>query len=402
MAIACFGVMTAYAQISAALQKSRDFEKSVADGISHLKEHRFDLAVGRFRDAESLGALSAAQRASYGEAASGLGDECAQKKLWDQAIANYALAKKLAPERGAELDKNSTDAQVSLLIGRAASFLEQAQSKAQASRTEDAERLIQQALADYRQVLSLRPDHQDSRSGSEHATTLLIEVLTALADQSSTEGRSLLEHLKFTEAAKALRSSLARYGALQKLGKDSSISTSEVRTSLKKALIGLAQEGIKDLRLSKKSNTWQTVVSGGTHIQRDLDEAAGIEPLTSQEQELRAEVSSMIADANLQIAEAERRIAEARRKAEELERRRGPSPGYMGIKEPVWPVKVYLESSLKDPDSLQYIDWSSAAPVDDYWVVRCKYRAKNSFGGYVVEERLFYIQQSQVVKVTGQ
>jgi hypothetical protein len=395
MGIACTGAMAAYAQIAAALQKSRDFEKSVAEGTAHLKEHRFGLAVRRFQEAESRGVLSASQRASYGEAANGLADECAQNKLWDQAIANYALAKKLAPERGAELDKKSTDAQVALLIGRAASSLEQAQSKAQTSKPEDAEKLIQQALADYRQVLALRPDHQDSRSGSEHATTLLMEVMTALADQSSAEGRSLLEKKKFTEAAKSLRSSLARYGALQKLGKDSPMSTNEVRASLKKALISLAQEGIKDVRLSKKSSNWQTVVSGGIPIQRYLDEAAALEPLTPGEQELRSEVSSMITDANLQIADA-------KRKAEELERRRGPEPGYMGIKQPVWPVKAYLERNLKDPDSLQFIDWSSATPVDDYWVVRCKYRAKNSFGGYVIEERLFYIQQSQVVKVTGQ
>ena len=391
--VACTGLMSASGNILSALQKTRDFEMAVAEGASHLKDHRFRLAVERFSAAEKLGTLSAAQRASYGEAASGVADEYAQKKDWDQAIANYALAKKQAPSLAAEVDKKSTEAQISLLLGRAAFSLEHAQAKALAGRADDAERLIQQALVDYRQVLSLKPEDQDARSGSERATTMLIEATTILADQSSNEGRSLLEKMKFTEAAKAFRSSLTRYGALQKMGKESASSTTEARAALKKALLGLAQQGLANIRVSKKSKNWQDVISGGLPIQGYFDEAASLEPLTSSEQELRSEVSLMISDANLQMAEA-------KRKAEELERRRGKEPGYMGIKEPVWPVRAYLEGNLKDPDSLQYIKWSHATPVDDYWLVRCKYRAKNSFGGYVVEERLFYIQQSQVVKVT--
>jgi len=53
-------------------------------------------------------------------------------------------------------------------------------------------------------------------------------------------------------------------------------------------------------------------------------------------------------------------------------------------------VKYWLREHLKDPDSVQYIDWSTVKTLDDgQYAVFVKYRAKNSFGGYVIEQRLF-------------
>ena len=67
----------------------------------------------------------------------------------------------------------------------------------------------------------------------------------------------------------------------------------------------------------------------------------------------------------------------------------------------VRPVKEYLKERLRDPDSVEYMEWSpvhlaylNGEPV---WRVRGKYRAKNAFGGYVIEEKLFYMRHSQVV-----
>jgi tetratricopeptide (TPR) repeat protein len=67
----------------------------------------------------------------------------------------------------------------------------------------------------------------------------------------------------------------------------------------------------------------------------------------------------------------------------------------------VRPVKRFLESNLKDPDSVEYIEWSpvhlTRVEGQPLWRVRAKYRAKNSFGGYVIEEKLFYMANGQVI-----
>lgn len=72
----------------------------------------------------------------------------------------------------------------------------------------------------------------------------------------------------------------------------------------------------------------------------------------------------------------------------------------------VYQVERYLKREyLKDPDSYEGIEWSKVQ-IDNSnslykYYVRHKYRAKNGFGGYVVEEKLFYLDQSgNVVSVT--
>ena len=62
-------------------------------------------------------------------------------------------------------------------------------------------------------------------------------------------------------------------------------------------------------------------------------------------------------------------------------------------------VKDYLRHTLKDPDSYQDIEWSQIGENNaGRLYVRHKYRAKNSFGGYVVENKIFYLdKQGHVV-----
>lgn len=63
-------------------------------------------------------------------------------------------------------------------------------------------------------------------------------------------------------------------------------------------------------------------------------------------------------------------------------------------------VKNYLLSNLKDPDSYQPVEWSEVQKVNmPQWkyIVRHKYRAKNSFGGYIAENQMFYLDKEGVV-----
>lgn len=51
----------------------------------------------------------------------------------------------------------------------------------------------------------------------------------------------------------------------------------------------------------------------------------------------------------------------------------------------VYQVEDYLKRTLKDPDSYQSIEWYKVKKTSTGFKVLHKYRAKNSFGGYVVE-----------------
>jgi hypothetical protein len=55
-------------------------------------------------------------------------------------------------------------------------------------------------------------------------------------------------------------------------------------------------------------------------------------------------------------------------------------------------VKTWLKANLKDPRSLEFVEWSPVSKTNDGgFMVRVKYRAKNSFGGYVVENKVFFL-----------
>lgn len=82
---------------------------------------------------------------------------------------------------------------------------------------------------------------------------------------------------------------------------------------------------------------------------------------------------------------------------EELEKEYGPKPGSSGWDGSVRCVKRYLEKVLKDPDSVTYEAWGPVQYDDRGWVVKCQYRARNSFGGYVKEMKSFTIRNGQVV-----
>lgn len=71
-------------------------------------------------------------------------------------------------------------------------------------------------------------------------------------------------------------------------------------------------------------------------------------------------------------------------------------------------VTQYLKANLNDPDSYQSISWSEVIELSKTkeigfasFAVRHKYRAKNSFGGYVVEEKYFKLDyEGNIVSVT--
>jgi hypothetical protein len=60
-------------------------------------------------------------------------------------------------------------------------------------------------------------------------------------------------------------------------------------------------------------------------------------------------------------------------------------------------VKNHLKNSLKDSKSYESIDWSGVEKVGVNYKVRHKYRAKNSYGGYIIENQVFTINKEGAV-----
>lgn len=67
----------------------------------------------------------------------------------------------------------------------------------------------------------------------------------------------------------------------------------------------------------------------------------------------------------------------------------------------VFQVKKWLENNVKDRSSLEYIEWSQVQLVNDFYYVRCKFRAKNSFGAFEIENRLFKLSKDGSVLEAG-
>lgn len=62
-------------------------------------------------------------------------------------------------------------------------------------------------------------------------------------------------------------------------------------------------------------------------------------------------------------------------------------------------ITKYLKENLKDPKSYEDIEWSEIAHDDDGgYIVRHKYRAKNSFGGYMIDNKVFFLSSKGYVE----
>ena len=74
---------------------------------------------------------------------------------------------------------------------------------------------------------------------------------------------------------------------------------------------------------------------------------------------------------------------------------------YNGPDGEVYQVVNYLKQNyLQDPDSYQSIEWSELTKGSQKYMVRHKFRAKNGFGGYVVENKIFYLNlEGEVIEV---
>ena len=62
-------------------------------------------------------------------------------------------------------------------------------------------------------------------------------------------------------------------------------------------------------------------------------------------------------------------------------------------------VKKWIKENANDPDSIKYESWSKVSPLNNNsWFVAVKFRGKNAFGAYVLNEMRFEIRNGKIVK----
>jgi len=74
----------------------------------------------------------------------------------------------------------------------------------------------------------------------------------------------------------------------------------------------------------------------------------------------------------------------------------GPKVKNSSLDASVHQVETFLKKNLNDPDSYESIEWSALNESKNSWHkywVRHKYRAKNGYGGYVIENQIFYLDE---------
>lgn len=55
----------------------------------------------------------------------------------------------------------------------------------------------------------------------------------------------------------------------------------------------------------------------------------------------------------------------------------------------------YFNATLNDPESLKIVEWGNVGKnKDGSFIVRCKYRAKNPFGAYILKNQIFIIDSA--------
>lgn len=92
-----------------------------------------------------------------------------------------------------------------------------------------------------------------------------------------------------------------------------------------------------------------------------------------------------------------KKVAYYSKKVTELEKRIGKAPE-LDIWDGVpYIVEDYIKSIAKDPDSVKFAGCSELGFSNNGWITSCKVRAKNSFGGYVVDIYRFTIKHNRVV-----
>jgi hypothetical protein len=129
--------------------------------------------------------------------------------------------------------------------------------------------------------------------------------------------------------------------------------------------------------------------------------------LDPTEEALKAERARIdqLAEERRAADQAKERVKAAAAKAAEkaLLAQRGPKPVAYGAGSVAEEVREFLRATLNDYDSMKTESSSDVVPyAKDKWAQALTFRAKNGFGGYVLNKWIFVIRDGRVVDVIDQ
>ncbi|MFT3759001.1 hypothetical protein [Thauera sp.] len=132
--------------------------------------------------------------------------------------------------------------------------------------------------------------------------------------------------------------------------------------------------------------------------QAEREEAKLVKAVAEQEQK-KVEAARLEAEAQQKLEE--QKWAEERERRHEAacaeELKKAPVVRNSAWDGGVYQVEQYLKRVLKDPGSFDAIEWSPVVRSCTGYVVRVRYRARNSFGGMVISQQLFSLDTRGVV-----
>jgi hypothetical protein len=79
----------------------------------------------------------------------------------------------------------------------------------------------------------------------------------------------------------------------------------------------------------------------------------------------------------------------------------GKKPDISLIDAVALPVKKYLEKNLVQPDTLEIMECSEIAFGVQEWIQRVKFKSRNEFDVWMIDELVFYMKHGEVVNVRG-
>lgn len=119
----------------------------------------------------------------------------------------------------------------------------------------------------------------------------------------------------------------------------------------------------------------------------EAERRAKAEQYKAEQAELERQKQALQQEALIQEAEAIQR--ELSKWSHAADTAKVANSGWDGY---VYQVEMYLEKVLKDPDSFEAIEWGPVwTKSGQEYRVRCQYRVKNSFGGYVIADQVFFM-----------
>lgn len=226
----------------------------------------------------------------------------------------------------------------------------------------------------------------------------IISEQTSLVEKSITNANSQIEEKKFDEAVKTL-SSTFKYDKAKNSEEAKELHDTLVQMSteqfIREKVLRLSEDEFKML-LNKKLQlgNYKNVIINNEITKRMESIAPKL-----KKQYYKIFAKKIAAEKKEKARQAE--LAKEKAEYDRIVAKIGSKPENSPWDGSVRPAERWLKNNLKDPDSLKDEQWYQVKLVtlkgQHYWHTVVKYRAKNSFGAYILGAHEFYIQQNSVV-----